>query len=67
MITNLKVEVPQSAPRRAGTKFVSYYSTTEAPASFLQVEHRSEEAARKGSWQSAAMKAVWHYRGYVAL
>lgn len=50
---------------RKGTKFVSFYSTTENPTGLMTVEHRSETAARKGQWQSSAMRAVWIYRGFV--
>jgi hypothetical protein len=52
---------------RKAAKFMSFYSTTENPEAFLIVEHTSENAARKGSWQSAAMKAHWHYRGFAPI
>jgi hypothetical protein len=52
---------------RKGTKFVSFYSKASAPEEFLLVDHRSETQAQKGSWQSASMRNVWIYRGYVAV
>lgn len=52
---------------RNGTKFVSFYSTTENQDRYMAVEHRAEGPARKGSWQSPAMKKIWIYRGYVAV
>lgn len=52
---------------RKGTQFVSFYSTTENQDRFMTVEHKAEGPARKGSWQSPAMKNVWIYRGYVAV
>jgi hypothetical protein len=65
---NTETSLPASPTTyRKGTRFVSFYSTTEAPTAFLQVEHKSETAAQKGSWQSSAMKAIWIYRGYVAV
>lgn len=56
-------------PSRKGTKFISFYSKADdAPeAGYLTVEHRSETAAAKGSWQSASMRNVWLYRGYAAV
>lgn len=54
-------------PVRKGAKFVSFYSRTEAPNDFLAVEHTSENAARRGSWQSSAMRKIWIYRGYRAI
>lgn len=60
------IALPAHDQVRKNSKFVSFYSTTENPNHFLRVEHTSETAARKGSWQSAAMRKVWIYRGYRA-
>jgi hypothetical protein len=45
-------------------QFVSFYSSIDEPFNYLHVEHRSETAAQRGSWQSAAMRAHFIYRGY---
>jgi len=54
---------------RMATKFVSLYSKVgdKPEDGYLTVEHRTENAARKGSWQSKEMRKVWVYRGYVAI
>lgn len=49
---------------RKNAAWMSFYSTAGNPEGFLTVEHTSEAAARKGSWQSPAMKAQWIYRGF---
>ena len=49
-----------------GFGFVSFYTDGESDR-YLIVKHRSEAAARKGSWQTAAMREVWTYVGYAAI
>ena len=66
-MTTTSNSLPIVQPVRKGTKFMSYYSKTESPESYLVVEHRAEGPARKGSWQTPSMRAVWIYRGYRAI
>jgi hypothetical protein len=49
---------------RKAAKFVSFYKKGD---DILTVEHTSEKAAQKGSWQSASMKLVWIYQGYATI
>lgn len=56
----------KSEATKTATKFISFYSKIgdKPEDGYLMVEHRSENAARKGSWQSAGMRKIWVYRGY---
>jgi len=64
---NTETSLPAHQQIRKNAKFVSFYSRTDAPTEYMTVEHTSENAARKGSWQSSAMKKIWIYRGYRAI
>lgn len=66
-MTTEQIEIPEAGEKWfKASKFVSFYSTSAEPTKFMRAEHRSENAAKKGSWQSAEMRKHWIYRGYRA-
>jgi hypothetical protein len=53
--------------RRKNAQWMSFYSTVEEPERYLAVDHATEQAAQRGSWQAAYLKAIWIYRGYAPI
>lgn len=67
-MTTTKTPAGETIEINAGPafKFASFYRTAGSD-NFMVKYHRSENAARKGQWDSPAMRSIWTYAGYAPI